>query len=340
MHKLQDSEFPSKHLTCYESVLIASLKHQGPIQEALLLGTQAYFVFSPDDFTISPRFNSVDEEWKRVYNYQVQTLLVTDRVDLKNKLVSLLNADVPICLPVDLYSLPHTLHHQQLHQHHYVNIFGYDDDRYYMVCPYYRFKGWVDTELIHSGFFSPVVKARGAHLSYMPKLRLSPLSTQVVSNLVEENCRYMLNLAVPPTMTDVNPSYLGLAGIQTFIRHFQTLISEQDESSDTSSHKTIYINLSRHLMAIGYSRYWFHKLIQSCQPALFTPATADEVQNQFTNAAQAWKAIGMRLGMGVHGQRAAMIQHVVRQLKQIQEQETHLFNSLLGTLPDYEWGTI
>lgn len=337
MLKIEEIEFPSKYLNCYESVLITTLKYQGLADETPLVGTQACFVFSPADFTVSPRYNTLDEELARLYDYQAETVVAADQDDLKNKLVSLLDRGVPVCLPVDIYSLPHTLHYQQLHQHHYVNIFGYDDTQYYMVCPYYRFQGWVDMALVHDGFFSPVAKAKGGHLICLPELKLPALSAQTVSDLVEENCRYMLNLAAP---NNIAPQYLGLEGLRTFTQQFQQLVNEQGEGGDDPASKAIYINLSRQIMMIGYSRHWFYKLIQSYQPAWLTAELAGGLESQFTAASQAWNAIGMRLGMGVHGQRAGMMQRVVRQLEQVQEQESRLFNSLLGALPDYEWGTI
>lgn len=337
MHQLPDIEFPAKHLSCYESVLLNCLRYQGLTEETPLVGTQAFFVFAPDDFTVSSRFNAVDEEWQRIYGYQVETQAVPTPTALREALIERLQADQPACLPVDLYALPHTLHYQQLHQHHYINIWGYDDERYYMVCPYYRFKGWVKAELIHNGFFSSVVAARGAYLIGVPEFHIPRLTTEQVSQLVEESCRYMLNLDIPQTLIHQEPRYLGLTGIHTFTAHFQALLTGE---ADESTHRTRYINLSRHLMAVGYSRHWFHKLIQSCQPALITPAQANELDSLFTQVVQAWNAIGLRLGMGVHGQRAALRQRVVGQLQQVAEQETHLFNTLLGMLPTYEGGTI
>lgn len=338
MLKLQEIEFPSKQLTCYESVLITALKYQGLADETALVGTQAGFVFSPADFSVSPRFHSVDEEWARIYGYQVETLAAAEPSDLRDKVVARLHAGRPVCLPVDLYSLPHTLHYQQLHQHHYVTIFGYDEAYYYMICPYYRFKGWVEAALIHSGFFSPVVEAKGAHLICLPDLgKLPALATERVSELVEENCRYMLNLAVPEVMTQEAPHYFGLEGMRTFAQQFQKRVTE---GGDDPASRAVYINLSRHVLTIGYSRYWFYQLIQSCQPGWLTPPLAGELQRQFTEVTQSWNAIGLRLGMGVHGQRLEMMQRVARQLEQIQERESRLFNTLLAALPDYEWGII
>ena len=330
MLKLDKIEFPSKYLTCYESVLMTLLKHQGVTETAPLMGTQAYFVFKTADFSISPKFSSIDEEWQRLYSFQVETLPATNETDLYHKLRSRLDANVPVCLPVDLYTLPHTLHHKQLHQHHYITIFGHDNGRYYMVCPYYRFQGWVEANLIHSGFFSNVVSTRGNHLITIPQLAFSPLSPQNITTLIEKNCHYMLNLVIPPTLTNVASPFLGLKGIHTFSHHFQQL------SIDNPEHKPIYINLSRHSTAVGHSRYWFHKLIQNTQPNLLTA----NLQNQFTDIVQAWKTIGIRLGMGIHGQRAQMIQQVSHRLRQIHQQETRLFNTLLGALPNYQQGTL
>ncbi|MCP5096080.1 MAG: hypothetical protein GY943_11040 [Chloroflexi bacterium] len=333
MLNLDQIEFPSKQLTCYESVLMTLLKHQGVCDEPRLMGTQAYFVFTPSALTISAKFNSVDQEWRRLYGRQPELFTVQNEDELHNKIKSLLDADVPVCLPVDLFSLPHTLHHKQLHQHHYINIFGVDNGRYYMVCPYYRFQGWVDADLIHSSFFSQVVATKGAFLITLPKFTLPPIDPQTIITLVEDNCRYMLNLATPESVADVDSRYLGIAGMQTFAHHFQRLADEPDNEV---TYKSAYVNLSRHLTAVSHSRYWFHKLIQNHQPDLLST----DLQRQFEDVVQAWKAIGIRLGMAVHGGRANMMQTVAISLKKMHEQETRLFNTLLGALPDYEQGTL
>jgi hypothetical protein len=149
----------------------------------------------------------------------------------------------------------------------------------------------------------------------------------------------MLGLAVPATVADVDPHYLGLAGLYTFSDRFQELATEQ-ERDDDSPHKTTFVNLARQIAAIGHSRYWFHKLIQTCQPPLLEADLADDLQTQFADVIQSWKAISMRLGMGAHGQRIDMIHHVARRLERVHEQESELFHTLLGALPDYEWGVL
>lgn len=337
MLQLETVEYPHKFLTCYESVLMTLLKYQGITEEALLMGTQAYFVFSPAEMSLSARFNSVDEEWHRLFGCRVETAPAESEQVLHQKLVARLEAGVPVCLPVDLFLLPHTLHHQQLHQHHYVTVFGVENGRYYMVCPYYRFQGWVEAELLHSGFFSPVVAAKGAFLITLPQFELPPISEPTIHTWIEENCHYMLNLAVPEALAGVAPRYLGVQGIQTFDGHFQQMVDEPDH---VITYQSQYINLSRHFTTVGHSRYWFHQLIQNYCPTLFSENSANELQNLFAEAIQAWKALGIRLGMGVHSQRAKTVRQVALDLKKMVELETRLFNTLLGTLPHYEQGTL
>ncbi len=341
MIKLKNVEFPSKNLSCYESVLVTIINYLGLSEKTPLMGTQAYFVLNPTDLRISSRFNRVDEEWQRVYGLKIETLPAADEVDLRAKIIARLDQDMPVCLPVDLYSLPHTLHYNQLHQHHYVNVFGYDDDRYYMVCPYYRFQGWVDTDLIHTGFFSPTVTAgigtRGQRLIVVPALELETLSAERVRALVEQSCQHMLGLTVPAEMADTDPQHLGLAGIRTFATRFQQLAAEWEQGED-SPHKTTFIRLSRQITSIGYSRHWFHNLIRTCQPPLLSPDLADDLKNQFNGVVQSWKSIGMRLGMGVHGQRTEKIQRAAQRLGQIHQQETQLFESLWAALSDTKLG--
>lgn len=333
MFELNNIEFPSKYLTCYESVLMTLLKHQGVTEETALMGTQAFFVFSPADFSVSPKFSRVDAEWKRLYGCQIASESVMDRDDLQRKLLSRLDEGTPVCLPVDLYALPHTLHYQQLHQHHYINVFGHENGRYYMVCPYYRYQDWVNADLIHDGFFSPVVREREMRLITIPKFTMPPIDEQRISTIVEENCHYMLNLAIPNTLLDPSPQYLGIAGLKTFAQHFQQLA---DQPGNASTRKAIYINLSRYVTAMGNSRYWLCEFMRTYQPTLLS----SDLQNQFTKTAQTWKAIGMQLGMVAHGQRPKIIQHVTLSLQELHQQEIRLFNTLLGSLPTYEQGTL
>lgn len=337
MLNVDSVKFPSKYLTCYESVLLTLLRHQGVPDEAALVGTQAGFVFTPEPVAVSGKFNSVDDEWRRLYGYQVEALPVMDDADLAQQLRVRLAAGQPVCLPVDIFVLPHTMHHQQLHQHHYVNLFAWENGRYYMVCPYYRFQGWVDAALIHDGFFAPVVAAKGAYVITVPEVKRPFLGEELLLTLVEDNCRYMLNLAVPPAWAGTESGYLGLAGLQTFAKRLQQMAAESDGAV---IYKDAYINLSRHFTAVGHSRYWFQQLLESQGAALFVSTTLENLAEQFTAVIQAWKAAGIQMGMGVHGQRAEIIQRVAAGIKKIYEQEARLFNTLLGALPDYEQGTL
>lgn len=334
MVRLEGIEFPSKYLNCYESVLIAALKYMGASEETPLVGTQAYFVFREADLHISPRFNGLDEELKRIHGMTIETLPVASESDLRNKIVAKLDDGMPVCSLVDIYFMSHTPHYNHLHQNHYVDIFGYDDGRYYIVCPYYRFMDWVDSELIHIAFFSPALRRR--RLFFVPELKLRTLSSAKVHDLARESCQNMLGLAVPETLADVSPQTVGLAGIITFSDCLQKLMAKQGENLP----RELLLNLSRQIISMGYSRYWFHKLIQSCQQDLLPADAIPDLEEQFASAAQSWRAIGIRLSAGVHGHRPEMVEHAARQLGQIYEQEERLFNSLLGALPDYEEGRL
>ncbi|MCA9956119.1 MAG: hypothetical protein H6657_15470 [Ardenticatenaceae bacterium] len=330
-------EYPSKYLSCYESVLMTLLKHQGINDEAALFGTQAYFVFTPEPMGISPKLHSVDDEWQRLYGYQVQIQPIADEAALRHVVNHNLAQGVPVCLPVDIFALPHTMHYQQLHQHHYVNLFAAENGRYYLVCPYYRFQGWVDAALVHDGFFSPVVAAKGAVVITLPQVERPFLTEATVLNLIEENCRFMLNLAAPAALAQEALHLLGLAGLQTFATTFQQMA---DTSDSAVVFKSDYINLSRHLTAVGHSRYWFQQLIAQQGSGLFSPGSQEMLAGEFTAVIQAWKSLGLQLGMGVHGQRAAIIQRVAAGIQEMHKQETRLFNTVLGALPTYEQGTL
>lgn len=328
MYKLDHIELPSKHLTCYESVLMTLLKAQGIHEESAFMGTQATFLFSPDAFSISAKVSSVDDNWKRLYGFEINSVSILDEADLQQKLIALLAEGTPVCVPVDLFVLPHTLHHQQLHQHHYVNLFAYENGRFYMVCPYYRYQGWVDAQLIVTGFFSDVVRARATQLITIPPCTRPEIDEEQVNEIIEDNCQTMLNLSSPDSF---DPQYVGLVGITTFTNQLQQLAEQE-----IMHHKDIYVNLSRHATSIGNSRYWLHQLIQNYHPNILS----SELGQQFANSTQAWKAVGMQLGMVAHGQRPDIMQRVFSSLQTIQQQETRLFNSLLGVLPTYEQGIL
>ncbi len=329
MYKLEQIELPSKYLTCYESVLMTLLKAQGIHEESAFMGTQATFLFSPDGFSISAKVNSVDDNWKRLYGFEINSVPILDETDLQQKLIALLEDGTPVCVPVDLFVLPHTLHHQQLHQHHYVNIFGHENGRFYMVCPYYRFQDWVDAQLLYTGFFSDVVRARATNLITIPPFDLPTINETLVNHIIEENCQTMLNLTSPHNF---DPQYVGLAGITTFTNQLQQLTTQQD----VTQNKNIYVNLSRHITSVGNSRYWLQQLLQAYHPTILS----SDLAQQFASSAQAWKAIGMQLGMVAHGERPQIMQRVLASLYTIHQQETRLYNSLLGVLPTYEQGLL
>ena len=326
MFKLEFGEFPSRYLDCYESALIGILKYMGLPEETPLMGTQAYFVLWEPYFSITPRFfNDVTEEWKRIHGLTVDLLAVAGESDLRQKIVSKLDSGAPVCLPVDIYFLPHTSHFNRLHQHHFIDIFGYDDDRYYIVCPYYRFVGWLGLDLIHTSFFSPTIQDK--HFWFISELKLQELSPEKVCSLVKESCQNMLGLAAPEALADMDPKFLGLSGIHTFSDLLQKLAAKRD---GILSH-TLF-ELSTEIMAIGYSRYWFHRLFQTCQPYLLSADTAANLQGQFASVVDSWRVAGLRFGAGIHARRYEMIEQAALRLERVCEQEAQLFNSLWRAL--------
>jgi hypothetical protein len=335
MVKLKDVEFPIRYLNCYEAVIITILKHMGLVDETPLMGTQAYFVLRDAVLGVQPGVNSEEEEWKRVHGLTVERSPIANEVDLRDEIVAKLNNDMPVCLIADLYFLPHTPYYRYQHYPHYINIFGYDNNNhYYMICPYYRFRGWVDSDLIHTGFFSPALPAVSAneHLVFVPELKLETLSPERVCSLVQENCQYMLGLAAPEVRPDLQPHQFGLLGIRTFSALFQELVAGQRENA-SSSHLLV---LSSELRWIGYSRYWLHKLIQTCEEYLLPEHAVVDIRDQFMTIVESWKDISIRLGASVHGNRLEEVERIPLQLEGIYRQEERLFNSLLGMLPNRE----
>jgi acyl carrier protein len=352
MVKLEDVEFPSKYLNCYESVLVTILKHMGLSEKVLvtLMGTQAHFVLREDIYCVAPRFNRVDEEWERIHDLKVESLPITDEADLRGEIASRLDRDIPVCLPVDIYALPHTLHYNQLHQHHYVDIFGYDDGRYYMVCSYYRFRGWVDEELVHAGFFAaPEVREHvymppgvwdfemrlpldTPFLLYVPELKLCALSPDRVRDLVEKNCRYMLGLDVPQVLVDADPQCLGLAGVHTL----SNLVRYAWSSQDGGLPHYILLNLSRQLMWVAFSRYWLCELIRAYQDDLLPAGGRNDLWGQFETVVQMWRTIGARLGSDAHTGDPELMERAAVGLEKAYKQEARLSITLLEALPGIE----
>jgi hypothetical protein len=328
MLKPEDVEFPSEYFECYESVLMTILKCMGLVDEASVMGTQAYFVLYPDTPSVVPRFNRVQEEWQRVFGLEVKVSPIFNKGDLKDAIATNLDAGMPICLPVDIYLLSHTPHYNRLHQHHYVGLFGHDDGRYYMICPYYRFRGWVDKDLVYRGFFAPVVE-KHRQISTVPKLELAPLSAERACVLVRESCEYMLGLATPEALTDMESQCLGLAGIRTCAGLARRLLIDQNMVPRNN-----LLLLSSQFKEIGYSRYWFHKFLQTFQRSLLPANGVDDLLNRFETIVKSWKTIGTMLGAGVHGNNPRLMQRAVLEIEKVHEQENQLFYNLLEALPD------
>lgn len=328
MFKLENVVYPEKHLTCYESALITILKWMGLPDESPLMGHQAYFVLiDVNDLSISARFNDINVEWEHLHHLEIKQMEVTDVADLHQKIITQLQQNLPIILPVDLYFLPHTSYKDQIHQQHHVNIFGYRDNEYYMVCPYYQFKGWVDSDLIYASFFSPTTKER--HIIFISELKWENLTPEVVCSLLRDNCDYMLGSSIPSAWAHLEPKYRGLAGLRTFVELIHSLAVEPDPKR---LHKTNLLNLSRRLIGIGHSRYWFQKKIEASRDCFPSPDIADEVRTRFQETAEFWEAGGMRLAAGIYRQHPETMIRVAQHLELIYQQEAQLFNSLARVL--------
>ena len=326
MIKLEQAGFPSKYLDCYESALMAILKYMGLLDETPLMGTQAYFVLKKEHLSVYPRFHLIHEEWKRIHGLVVKTVPVDDETDLQSQIEDRLGSGMPVCLTTDIYFLPHTSYHERLHQMHFIDVFGYDDERYYTVCPYYRFEGWMSKDVLHTSFLSPATESKC--LMFVPELKCEALSADQVHNLVRENCEYMLGLVVPEEQSGTDPRYLGLAGIRTYSAFLQELAASPGDLPNQAA------MLSAQTMAIGYSRYWFHRLLKESLPA----DVIDVLEIQFTDVVRSWKATGARFGAAVLADNREMMKRAARRLEDVYEQEYQVSNYLLGALPDYEEG--
>lgn len=314
---------------------MAILKYMGLTQEVLLMGTQTFFVLREDELRVSPRFSPIAEEWKQIHDLQVESVAIVNQQDLQDRVRVKLNEGLPLCLPIDIYYLPNTSHQGHLHQPHFVNIFGYAENSFYIVCPYYGFAGWLDSDLIYTGLLSPVIEPKC--IIFVPQLTIEVLSLEQVSALVQQSCQYMLGLGVPENFSTAAPQDLGLPGIRTL----STILQKQVANLKVPGPKEFPpLSLSRQIMAVGYSRYWFHQLFQNYQAGLISSDAAAQLQTQFETLTQAWVAAGLRLGAAIHNRRSEIMEYVAFQLEEIHRQEEEAFNFLLGALPNYEGGSL
>jgi acyl carrier protein len=205
----------------------------------------------------------------------------------------------------------------------------------------------MDREFVHAGFLaSPTVRERfpisldwdlemrmplnHGVLIAVPELDLETLSFDKVRNLVEQSCRYMTGLAVPETLTGVASDCLGLAGIRTFSNYAKALVPEQERNLA----RDMLLYLSRQLMWVASSRYWFHQLIQRFQEQLLP--VADErgvLLRQFETVIQTWRTVGARLGSDAHTGDPDAATRVAVGLEKAYKREARLFLGLLAALP-------
>jgi hypothetical protein len=326
MIELQPAGFPSRYLDCIESALVGILNYLGLPDETPLMGTQAYFVLDERGPSVYPRFHTTSEEWRRIHGLVVETSPLADEADLRARIAAHLDESRPVCLLTDIYFLPHTSHHRRLHQQHFIDVFGYDDGRYYMVCPYYRFVGWMDANVVHDSVFSPAIDDR--RLLFVSQFKWQTLSVEQVRCLARESCAYMLGLAVPEAQAGAEPRYLGLAGIRAFAALLHQMAADRERDLPARA-----FMLSAQTLAVGYSRYWFHRLIESRQPDLLPAKVMADLGQQFAAAIRSWKAVGARFGAAIHAADYEAIERAARRLEEIHRQEYALFHRLLEALP-------
>lgn len=328
------TNFPSAYHDCYEATLMNICMYMGLLDELPLMSMHAYFLFIQDDVSVFPRCQTLKSEWERNHGLRIQSSQVADTFDMQKQLRDNLDSGTPVCLPLDIYFLPHTSHYHHLHTVHYLAIFGYSNDQYYIISPYYRYRGWINANAIYESFFSPINFYRS--LISVSRLRPKVGSDEQVLGLIRESCQYMLGFATPTEWHNyTGPKALGLAGIlslSTFIKQLPTL---QDEDIETG-----LLELSAQIISIGNSRYWFRQMLQSCQLSFLSPETAAYLDKLFSAVIPAWRAAGTRFGAAIHEGNKKVIEQTGDRIKSIYEQEQLLFNTLLGALPDYEAGSL
>ena len=332
--KLEVIGFPDRHLDCYEASLMSILRYMGlPEETPLMGGTHSYFTLDEDNLRVWPRVHFIQHEWRRMHGLKIETSAVTHEANLQEQLVDKLDNGIPVCLPADIYFLSHTSHYRRLHMVHHLDIFGYNDDQYYIVSPYYRFQGWMDVSVLHSSVFSPANSHR--RLIFVPELVWKPLSTEQVKALVRESCEYMLGMVIPEAVANRDSRQLGLTGILSFAALVRALTEKQHENLQAS-----LLKLSAQVMAIGYSRYWLQRLIQSCQPSLLSTQVMSGLSDLFSTIVSAWRAVGMRFGAAIHAHDRDIVERAGYRIEELYGQEYQLFNSLLGALPGYDEGRL
>lgn len=329
MRLIENVEFPSGYLDCYEATIITILKFMGLASDSLIMGTQVFFYFKLENngAFIFPRSNQIQQEWENIFGLTVKTESVLNEKSLREIISSKLRLRLPVCLPTDLYFLPYTPHFGSLHQRHFLNIFGYDQNRYFVVCPYYRYSGWLEEEEIIRSFFS-LDSGVGLNVMFIPNYESRKLPLDRAKSLIIRSCRNMLGLEAPDELSHVDIKYLGLQGIQTFSEYLERSI----KVFPIEARRKEILDLSRQMLSIGNSRYWFYKFVEMYQEQLFSIELVKDLETQFEEIVQLWRGIGRLIGVSIYTHKPEKMEVVSISLHKAYDLERNLFTSLLNLL--------
>lgn len=326
MVKLAPVEYHSDYLDCGEVTLMQILRSMGLSEEVPLMGTQTYFVFREEKGDIAPRYHFTAHEWRRVYNLIVHEAVLHEAEQLDTVVTEKLDTGIPVCIPVDTYHLPHTSYYNRFHELHHINIFGYDSDRFFVVCPRYRFTGWVDRSLVHISFRSPTVDLKYMYfIDHLPEIHLPPEQAQ---SLILDSCQYMLGMRRPEPVRHMGDHLLGLAGMRSFSRFFRGL-----EATEPEVRIGQVRNLQGQISGVGNSRYWLHRFLQRSWDGFMSASEQEAMSELLSDITQSWKVTALMLVKGIIGERLDdLFPRAATRLERLADQEEHFFRRLLQTL--------
>ncbi|MEO1365784.1 MAG: condensation domain-containing protein, partial [Acidobacteriota bacterium] len=319
--KIEHRGAPREYLTCLDAVLLTLLKAGGLEDEVSLLGRRGFLVVPEGGLEISPRILPAEREWSDCLDLVRRPLETASELD--DAILDALGRGQPVCLSVDLFSWPHTPHFGRRRQRHYLAVFGAEDGHYHVVCPYYAFEGPVPAREIHDSYRH---SGNLEGLITVERFSERSLPRREVEALAAESCACMLGLDVPEGLEGVDPGLLGCAGIRTFADRLEALIAGHGEGL----HRIHGLaDLSRYLMAVGYARHWFSRLLSGHGLA---PPTDHSGADPWAGSVQAWIGVGKRLAMGLYGRRDALVAQSLRRVAQLATVEEQLFTALRGVL--------
>lgn len=327
--------FPDPNHDCFESSLICILQHLIGVEELSLMTKHNYLVFNFINKSVFPRANSIVSSWESLHGLKLETHEILDKKAFVEVTNFKLDANTPICVPVDIYYLPHTSHYNQIHIVHYLNVFGFNEKEYYIVSPYYKYAGWVEKKVLHDAFFSAHNKK--SCIYYFSQIEWRDASQEQKTKILIESCEYMLGLKYP---IDINAArqesiQVGLIGITSL----SSLLRDENILSDKKNFNE-NLELSSQLLSMGYSRYWLRESILNNKYVKLPPKRIGELTSFLFEIERLWRAAGTRFGGAIYSGNLNMVLQSKKRVDEIHKLEHDFYKELLSELSVFERGSL